>query len=303
MGECVYMVSVRTWGEGVYMRRVRVKALLHCAILSATCLAMALRDKLLENCIVQHGLSRNFFVAWSVARSRAQLYFSQWIASIDNTHAHISCLLFRGALRDKLLRKLHSVTGPQRQTSATCNAKFSTIARLVAEKIAQCNRALTGVSVCTWGESVYMGWVCVHWVTLCTLSECVYTGWVCVQGISVCTWGECVYMTERVYMGWVCVHGVSVCTWGECVHMRWVCVRGASVCTWGESVYMGRVFVHGVSMCTWGECLYMGWVCVHGVSVFVHGVSVCTWGECVYIGWVCVHGVSVCTWGECVYMG
>ena len=49
---------------------------------------------------------------------------------------------FREALRDKLLRKLHSVTGPQHQTSATCNATFSTIARQLAEKIAQCNRAL-----------------------------------------------------------------------------------------------------------------------------------------------------------------
>ena len=38
---------------------------------------------------------------------------------------------------------MHSVTGPQHQTSATCNATFSTIhARQVAEKIAQCNRAL-----------------------------------------------------------------------------------------------------------------------------------------------------------------
>ena len=52
-------------------------------------------------------------------------------------------LVFRSedTLRDKLLRKLHSVTGPQHQTSATCNAKFSTIARQVAEKIALCNRA------------------------------------------------------------------------------------------------------------------------------------------------------------------
>ena len=49
---------------------------------------------------------------------------------------------FREALRDKLLRKLRSVTGPQHQTSATCNATFSTIARQLAEKIAQCNRAL-----------------------------------------------------------------------------------------------------------------------------------------------------------------
>ena len=52
--------------------------------------------------------------------------------------------LFRGVLRDKLLRKLRSATRPQHQTSATCNAKLSTIARQVAEKIAQCNRALSG---------------------------------------------------------------------------------------------------------------------------------------------------------------
>ena len=44
-------------------------------------------------------------------------------------------------LQNKLLRKLHSVTGPQHQTAATCNAKFSTIAGQVAEKIAKCNRA------------------------------------------------------------------------------------------------------------------------------------------------------------------
>ena len=63
-------------------------------------------------------------------------------AVLAKAHAHISCFSFRGALRDKLLRKLHSVTGPKHQTSATCNATFSTIARQVAEKIEQCNRAL-----------------------------------------------------------------------------------------------------------------------------------------------------------------
>ena len=127
---------------------------------------MPLRDKLPDNCTVYHGLSRNFFVARSVARSRTQLYFSQRIAAIDITiaqgittpatglsrnftafltgaHAHTSFLSFGGALRDKLLRKLHSVTGPQHQTSETCNAKFSVIARQVTEKIAQCNRALS----------------------------------------------------------------------------------------------------------------------------------------------------------------
>ena len=46
------------------------------------------------------------------------------------------CARFLGALRDQLLRKLHSVTEPEPQTSATCNAKFSTIARQVSAKIA-----------------------------------------------------------------------------------------------------------------------------------------------------------------------
>ena len=49
--------------------------------------------------------------------------------------------MFRGALRDKLLRKLRSVIRPKHRTSATCNAIFSSIVRQVAEKIAQCNRA------------------------------------------------------------------------------------------------------------------------------------------------------------------
>ena len=109
------------------------------------------------------------FVARSVARSRTPLYFCQLIAAIDNTiaqwyhpssnlsrnftavltraHAHTSCFSFRGALRDNLLRKLHSVTGPQHQTSTTCSATFSTIAKQVAEKIAQCNRAFTDKNV------------------------------------------------------------------------------------------------------------------------------------------------------------
>ena len=63
-------------------------------------------------------------------------------AVLTRAHAHTSCFSFREALRDKLLRKLRSVTGPQHQISATCNAKFSTLARQVAEKFAQCNRAL-----------------------------------------------------------------------------------------------------------------------------------------------------------------
>ena len=101
-----------------------------------------------------------FFVARSVARSITSQRIQQQLATplhsvsssnlsrnftavLTRAHAHTSCFSFRGALRDKLLRKLHSVTVPQHQTSATCNATFSTIARQVAEKIAQCNRALS----------------------------------------------------------------------------------------------------------------------------------------------------------------
>ena len=87
---------------------------------------------------VTDGLSRNFFVARSVARSRSQLYFSQRLAATGNTIAqcvsplqHLvsqfygsfnkgACahiLFFRSEeyWRDKLLRKLHSVTEPLRQ--------------------------------------------------------------------------------------------------------------------------------------------------------------------------------------------
>ena len=83
-----------------------------------------------------HGLSRNIFVARSVARSRTQLYFSQRIAATGNTIAQC-------------------ITPP-----ATCLAEFygsfnkgicahffffvpKSIARQFAEKIAQCNRAST----------------------------------------------------------------------------------------------------------------------------------------------------------------
>ena len=62
-------------------------------------------------------------------------------AVLTRAYVHTSCFSLRGALRDKLLRKSHSVTGPQHQTSATCNATFPTIARQVAQKIALCNRA------------------------------------------------------------------------------------------------------------------------------------------------------------------
>ena len=78
------------------------------------------------------GVVSQFFVARSVARSRTQLYFSQRIAITGNTrtvyrpssnlsrnftavltraHVHTSRFWFRGAIRDKLLRKLRCVTG------------------------------------------------------------------------------------------------------------------------------------------------------------------------------------------------
>ena len=69
-------------------------------------------------------------------------FYSRFTVVLTRAHAHTYYISFRRALRDKLLRKLHSVTGPQHQTSATCNATFSTVARQVAEKIAQCNRTL-----------------------------------------------------------------------------------------------------------------------------------------------------------------
>ena len=68
-------------------------------------------------------------------------FYSSFMAVLTRAHAHTYYISFRGALRDKLLRKLYSVTGPQHQTSATCNATFLTVARQVAEKIEQCNRA------------------------------------------------------------------------------------------------------------------------------------------------------------------
>ena len=70
-------------------------------------------------------------------------FYSSFTAVLTRAHAHTYYISFRGALRDKLLRKLHSVTGAQHQTSATCNATFLTVARQVAEKIAQCNRTFT----------------------------------------------------------------------------------------------------------------------------------------------------------------
>ena len=61
-------------------------------------------------------------------------FYSSFTAVLTRAHVHTYYISFRGALPDKLLRKLHSVTGPQHQTSATCNATFLIVARQVAEK-------------------------------------------------------------------------------------------------------------------------------------------------------------------------
>ena len=137
--------------------------------------------------VSQHGLSRNIFVAHCVAQSRTQLYISQRIAATCSTiaqcntppatclailwqilaraHALSFCLSFRGALQDKLLRKLRSVTMPQHQTSATCNATISTIVIQVAEKIAQCkcNRALMTLN---------KSFLLVNWSQKCVFGLC-----------------------------------------------------------------------------------------------------------------------------------
>ena len=140
-----------------------LKALLHCAIFSATCLALVENVALqvaevwcwgpVTRCIFLSNLSRNaprnekqevcacalvktavklrdkllegrYTVQWycqllqSVAKSRAEFYFVQRFAQQKNcetTHVTLrnspaTCLAT--ALRDKLLRKLHSGTGP-----------------------------------------------------------------------------------------------------------------------------------------------------------------------------------------------
>ena len=79
----------------------------------------------------------------TIAQCIIQQLVSQFYGSFNKgACAHFLFFVPRSIAR-QLLRKLHSVTVPQHQTSATCNAAFSTIARQVAEKIAQCNRALS----------------------------------------------------------------------------------------------------------------------------------------------------------------
>ena len=112
-----------------------IKALFHCAIFSATCLEMPLRDKLLENCTVYHGLSRNFLLR-------------------EALHELELSSTFRNGLQ-QLATPLHSVSPLQQLVSQFCGsfdngacAQFlffvpRSIARQVAEKIALCNRAST----------------------------------------------------------------------------------------------------------------------------------------------------------------
>ena len=126
--------------------------MLHCAIFSATCLAMPLDcfvTFLLHETLHEVELSSTFSnglqqltTPLHPSVSPLQQLVSQFNGSFNKGACAHFRFSFRGALRDKLLRKLHSVTGPQYQTSATCNATFSIIARQVAEKIAQCNKAL-----------------------------------------------------------------------------------------------------------------------------------------------------------------
>ena len=106
---------------------------------------------------MQHGLSRDFLLREALrevelsstfrnglqqltttlhSKSPLQQLVSQFFGSCNKGACANFLFSFLGALQDKMLRKLHSVTGPQHQTSATCNAKFPTIARHVAEKIA-----------------------------------------------------------------------------------------------------------------------------------------------------------------------
>ena len=93
--------------------------------------------KLLGNCTVSvTWLSRNFFVARSVARSRTQLYFSQRIAAFDNTIAQ--CITPSSNLSRNFTAVLTRV-----HVHTSCFFVPRRIARKVAEKIVQCNRAST----------------------------------------------------------------------------------------------------------------------------------------------------------------
>ena len=90
----------------------RVNSSQQCALVKT---AVKLRDKLLEGwCTVQWCCQ----LLQSVAKSRAEFYFVQCFTQqkkCETTHVTLcnspaTCLAM--ALRDKLLRKLHSVTGP-----------------------------------------------------------------------------------------------------------------------------------------------------------------------------------------------
>ena len=104
------------------------------------CLAIFLLFEALHEVRIAATHCSNWQLHCTVYHSSSNLS-RNFTALLTRAHAHTSSFSFRRALQDKLLRKLHSVTGPQHQTSATCNATFSTIVRQVAEKIAQCNRA------------------------------------------------------------------------------------------------------------------------------------------------------------------
>ena len=86
--------------------------------------------------VSQHGLSRNIFVARCVAQSRTQLYISQRIAASCSTIAQCNTppatLL---AILWQILARAHALS--------FCFIVPRSIARQVAEKIAECNNAST----------------------------------------------------------------------------------------------------------------------------------------------------------------
>ena len=74
--------------------------------------------------------------------SPLQQLFSQFHGSFNKgTCAHFLFFVPRSIAR-QVAEKIAQCNGASTSTSATCNAKFSTIARQAAEKISQCNGAL-----------------------------------------------------------------------------------------------------------------------------------------------------------------
>ena len=110
-----------------------LKALLHCAIFSATCLTTVCQCEtscwriaqcnmcclaflLLRKVLYEVELSSTFAMDCSNWQHHCTVYHPSsslshnFTAVLTRTHAHTSCFSFWRALPDKLLRKLHSVT-------------------------------------------------------------------------------------------------------------------------------------------------------------------------------------------------